>query len=264
MQSKIAAAMKLKYSPVAILLTNEKPEGALQFKEGRWGCVVAMFTAAAKGRTAVFDRKTFGCLGGGVGLGFGNQYVNFPGGIEYFISTGNKDFCRSEIGKNLVRNLPALEDGERYFKSPEIAKKFVDALPITDVPTTYVVFKPLAEVTPGETPAVIVFLANPDQLSALTVLANYESGGRLNVIAPFGAGCHTIFLIPYAEGKSEHPRAVIGLTDISARKHVDKDLLSFAVPFKMFLQMESNVEGSFLEKENWLQVLERNQPEFSK
>jgi hypothetical protein len=45
---------------------------------------------------------------------------------------------------------------------------------------------------------------------------------------------------------------------------VDRDLLSFAVPFKMFLQMESNVEGSFLEKENWLQVLERNQPEFSK
>jgi hypothetical protein len=44
MQSKIAAAMRLKYSPVAILLTNEKPEGALQFKEGRWGCVASRNT----------------------------------------------------------------------------------------------------------------------------------------------------------------------------------------------------------------------------
>ncbi|MEW5899186.1 MAG: DUF169 domain-containing protein [Bacillota bacterium] len=76
---------------MAILFAEKKPEGALHFKEGRWGCVVAMFTAAAKGRTAVFDRQTFGCLGGGTGLGFGNQYVHFPGGIEYFLSTGNKN-----------------------------------------------------------------------------------------------------------------------------------------------------------------------------
>jgi hypothetical protein len=39
---------------------------------------------------------------------------------------------------------------------------------------------------------------------------------------------------------------------------VDKDLLSFAVPYKMFLEMENNVEGSFLEKEEWQGVRERN------
>jgi len=64
--------------------------------------------------------------------------------------------------------------------------------------------------------------------------------------------------MPYAEGKSAEPRAVIGLTDISARRHVDKDILSFAVPFPMFLQMEENVEGSFLNKEVWKNLLERN------
>jgi hypothetical protein len=42
-----------------------------------------MLASAAKGRTAVFDRETFGCTGGGVGLGFGNQYLNFPGGINF-------------------------------------------------------------------------------------------------------------------------------------------------------------------------------------
>ncbi|BAF58731.1 MAG: DUF169 domain-containing protein [Pelotomaculum sp.] len=258
MESKIAGAIGMKYSPVAVLWTGEKPEGALQFKEGRWGCVVAMLNASARGRTAVFDRKTFGCLGGGTGLGFGNQYVNFPAGIEYFISTGNKEFCQTEMGRNIVRNMPALEHGERYVKNPALAKKFVDSLPYVDVPAEYVVFKPLEKLSEGEVPKVVVFLVNPDQLAALTVLANYARETNENVFVPFGAGCHTVCLIPYREGESENPRAVVGLIDISARKYVEKDILSFTVPYKMFLEMESNVEGSFLEMEEWRRVRERN------
>jgi len=257
MEIKITTAMELQYSPVAVLFTDNKPENAMQFKEGRWGCVVTMFIAAAKGRTAVFDRKTFGCLGGGVGLGFGNQYVNFPGGIECYISTGNKEFAKSPEAANFRTSTP-LDEGEGYFKSSEIAKKFVDALPMTEVQTTYVVFKPLDQLTEEETPEVVVFLANVEQLSALSVLANYERGTGQSVIIPFGAGCHTIGIMPYAEAKSAEPRAIIGLTDISARRHVDKDILSFAVPFPMFLQMEENVEGSFLNKEVWKNLLERN------
>jgi len=38
---------------------------------------------------------------------------------------------------------------------------------------------------------------------------------------------------------------------ISVRDKVAKDILSFAVPYKMFREMENNVEGSFLEQEPW-------------
>lgn len=258
MNSKIAEAVNLRYSPVAIVFTDEKPEGALQFKEGRWGCVIAMLGGAAKGRTAVFDRKTFGCVGGGTGLGFGNTYIGFPGGIEYFLSVGNKEFCGSEMGKTMVRNMPALSHGEAYKKTPEMAKSFTDALPYYDVPTEYVVFKPLEKLLPGEKPEVVVFLAAPDQLSALVVLANYARHGGENVITPWCAGCHSVCLIPLNEGKSEKPRGVIGLFDVSARKQVEKDILSFSVPYKMFLEMESNVEESFLSRDEWLKVKERN------
>jgi len=257
MKSKIAEAINLRYSPVAIVFTDEKPEGALQFKEGRWGCVVAMLGAAAKERTAVFDRKTFGCIGGGTGLGFGNTYVNFPGGIEYFLSMGNKEFCDSEMGKHVVRNIPALSHGEAYKKTPELAKSFVDSLPIYDVPTGYVVFKPLEKLSPGEKPEVVIFLATPDQISALVVLANYARHGGDNVIAPFSAGCHSIGIIPLNERNSENPRGVIGLTDVSARKHVEKDILSFSVPYKMFLEMEDNVEESFLTRDEWQKITRR-------
>ncbi|MEW5899185.1 MAG: DUF169 domain-containing protein [Bacillota bacterium] len=129
---------------------------------------------------------------------------------------------------------------------------------MTEVPATYVIFKPLNQLTADETPEVVVFLANVDQLCALCVLANSDRGAGQSVIVPFGAGCQTLGIIPYAEARSAQPRAVSGLTDISVRRHVDKDLLSFAVPFPMFLQMEENVAGSFLEEETWRKVLDRN------
>lgn len=259
MESKIAQAIQMKYSPVAVVFTNEKPAGAMEFKEGKWGCVPAMLNAAAKGRTAVFSRKTFGCQGGCTGLGFGNGYVNFPGGAEYFLSTGNKEFCQSEIGRSIAPKMPYLEHGEGYLKNPEIAKKFIEALPMTDVPFEYIVYKPLKNLVAGETPKIVVLLANPDQLSALVVLANYDRKSQNdNFVIRFGSGCQQTGIIPYQECLSENPRAVIGLTDISVRKIFDKDILSFTVPYEMFLEMESNVEGSFLQKADWLKVLERN------
>ncbi|MDA8442961.1 MAG: DUF169 domain-containing protein [Peptococcaceae bacterium] len=261
MESKIAQAIGMKYAPVAVIFTDDKPEQALQFKEGKWGCVVSMLNAAAKGKTTVFDRKTFGCLGGGTGLGFGNQYANFPGGIENFVSTGNQEFAQSDFGKNVVRNMPAIEHGERYVKSPLLAKQFFDSLPMRDVPAEFIVFKPLDKVAEQEIPKVIIFLVNPDQLSALVVMANYGREGNESAIIPFGAGCHTVCLIPYHEDDAALPRAVVGLVDISARKQVDKDILSFSVPYKMFTELESNVVGSFLEQEVWQNVLERNRVE---
>lgn len=242
MKSEIARRLKLRYSPIAVIFTNEKPQGALEFAEGRWGCVAAMLTAAAKGRQVVFSRTTYGCLGGGVGLGFGNMYPEFPGGFEYFLSTGKEGY----------------REGEAYKKTPELAKTLETSLPITNIPEQYVVFKPLTEVDQSqEQPRVVVFYANPDQLSALVVLANYGRPGIDNVIIPFGAGCQSTCLIPWGQASQPSPKAVVGMLDISARPVIDADLLSFSVPFSMFKEMEDNVPDSFLDKHAWHKVAER-------
>lgn len=272
MESQIAKAIQLQYQPVALIWSNEKPGGAMQFSEGKWGCVMWLAASAAKGKPAAADKKTFGCVGGGVGLGFGNQYLNFPGGEEgfcYFLSSGNagrpggaelaeqvKPFMTRESHENFLQ-------GERYIKNPAGVRKFLDALPMTDVPSAYVVFKPLSDVDPAkEKPQTIIFFVNPDQLSALTVLANYGRGDNENVTMPYAAGCQTIGIYPYRESKSARPRAVVGMTDLSARDYVRKQLggsnfMTFAVPFALFEEMEQNVPGSFLERHTWQNLLKQ-------
>lgn len=239
MESVLTEKLKFKYQPVAILFTDDKPLPVVQFLPGKRGCVIAMLTAAAKGRTAVFDRDTAGCVGGIAGLCFGNQYDKMPGGIAYFLSTGRGEGYR---------------EGEGYIKSPELAQKFVDQLPYTDIGQRYVVFKPLKEIDAArETPELVCFYAGADQLSALTVLAGYNRETRDNVIMPFGAGCQSVCLLPYAQKKTGAPKAVVGLTDITARPLVPAEVLSFTVPWEMFIEMETAAreENCFLNKGQW-------------
>ena len=265
MESAIARAIKTQYEPVALVFSDQLPDGAMQFSEGKWGCIMwLLLAAAAKGKPAAADRTTFGCLGGGTGLGFGNQYETWPGGIECFyrfLSTGNGPQEEGTGAPGIRRGASSdFVHGERYIKTPEAVKLFVDALPMIDVPTRYVVLKPLSQIAKGERPEIVIFLVDPDRLSALVVLANYDRGDNENVIMPWGAGCQTIGILAYREALSARPRAVVGLTDLSARKYIAKqlghNLMTFAVPFAMFQEMEANVPGSFLERDTWRELMD--------
>ncbi|MNC79268.1 hypothetical protein D3C75_1316970 [compost metagenome] len=44
------------------------------------------------------------------------------------------------------------------------------------------------------------------------------------------------------------------MLDITVRPMVGADMLSFSVPYSMYLDMEEQVEGSFLQKELWHKV----------
>lgn len=270
MNSAVASALHLNFRPVALLWTDQKPDHALQFHQDKWGCVMAMFAQAAIGKAVVFDKETSGCLGGGVGLGFGNLYRDWRGGIECFygfLSTGNagKEDA-GEIAEEIraTGRKSAVErflHGEGYVKSPEVAKKFVSCLPMIDIPKRYVVFKPLEQVdATAEPPIVVIFVVNADQLSALVSLSNYGRGTLDNVVVRSGAGCQTIGILAYHEARSCPQRGVIGLTDTAARTYtaatLGRDVLTFAVPYKMYLELEENVEGSFLQKGTWRELME--------
>ncbi len=247
MHSRIAEALGLKQSPVAILLTNTKPENATQFKEGRWGCAAAMLSAAANGRTAAFDRKTYGCPGGGTGLGFGNCYTGFP--IDRLLSTGGK----AELPNGQTFDMG---QGERFFESPEVASRWVNDLPYREVPTEFIVFKPLDQVAQEEEMSLVMMFVNPDQLSALVTLAGFRSGSINATTSPWGAACQSI-LFAYEETESDNPRGVIGFFDLSQRGKIDKELLSFTMPIRMFQEMEACVDNSFLSTTTWQKLRDR-------
>ncbi len=93
------------------------------------------------------------------------------------------------------------------------------------------------------------------------VLANYGRGDNENVIIPFAAGCQTIGIYPFREASADRQRAVDGLTDLSARVHIRKQLgdhfMTVALPLAMFEEMEDNVSGSFLERPTWQSLMKK-------
>jgi hypothetical protein len=271
MNSKITDAIGLKTNAVALIWADVAPDDAIRFKPGRWGCVMAVFAAVAtKRRVGAFSRETYGCWGGGVGLGFGNCYQTFPGGIAGFcgfLADGNQGSAEGRaIGNQLAvwggqRMAEDFLEGERYLKSPQVTERFLEYLPMRDIPVQYVVIKPLGLADPEkEDVKSVTFFVDPDQLSALVILANHTNPHRENVGVPWAAGCQVIGIFGYRELGQEHPRGLIGMTDVSARNTVrpslGKNLMSFTAPWPLFLEMEHNVDSSFLHRQTWRDLRE--------
>lgn len=219
-----------KYGPVGIYY-GEKPAGAVVFQPGKWGCAVAMLKAAALGKSAALGPEAYGCGGGGLYLGF----VDKPRpGLDEFV---------------------AIEEG--YKKTPELAAKLI-AEAIPEPAEGWCVFKPLGDFETASPPQLVSFLVNADQLAALTVWANYDRDTCDNVLIPHSSGCATLVSLALKQAQQEKPKAIVGLTDISARKVVEKDILSFTLPYGMLEKMLNLVDSTFLKKEEWLEIKERN------
>ena len=273
MISAIAEAVALRFPPLVIFYAQEPP---VEGKEAKGLCAMIPVAQAAKGETVYFSATSCGCPGAAGGLGLAEFDRNaFPGGEECFnrfLSVGNE---QCEQGRLVIEQTKAhgtpkifideFSEGEGFLKTPELAAEFTASLPKVEPEGTYIVIKPLEQLLPGEKPKVVAFLVDADQLSALTVLANYARPGNDNVRIPFGAGCMTFALYPFYESEQAAPHAIVGLTDISARfymrKALGREFLSFTVPWSLFEEMESNVPESFLARYAWKTMMTNAPPE---
>lgn len=268
MESLISQVMDLELEPVALMWHEEKPAGAYQLPENKPGCIMELVTRAAQGETATCDQKTAGCLSAGLGLGLESRLKKFPGGPEcycYYLSIGNQRWERGRQVGELIRMSLGEEyyadfmEGRRYYRTPELARKFLATLPTTEIPANYVTFMPLKQVDSRKcVPQSVIFLINPNQLAALTTLVGYSRTSFDNILFPQVSSCQAVGIFPYREAVALKPRAVVGLADIQGRSKTQcllgSDKMSFTIPYAMLSELEQNIWGSFLEGQAWKEL----------
>jgi uncharacterized protein (DUF169 family) len=231
--------MGLREIPLGAFYADEKPAAGVTPKGQGHVCLFALLKKARQdGETVYFDGEHTGCGGGAYYMGF--RDTPMPK-IEYFLSCG----------------IPGEMEGERYIKTPEIAREFFAAMKPRKAPAEYCVFKPLHKLLPAEDPEVIIFFAPPDILSGLFTLTHYATGRPDAVRVPFSSGCGSILTHPLKEAEKQDPQAVLGLFDVSARPFVEADILTLAMPAKMFPLLLQSQEESFLITKSWERIRER-------
>jgi uncharacterized protein (DUF169 family) len=224
--------------PITFYYTNEEGHAKLVKPDSVPRCVIGALLEVRRGGSFCFNNDSIRCFGGKRYLGFAEKIMpNF----EYFLSCG----------------IPGKLEGERYKKSPELVKEVMKYSPSFKAPGRFIVFKRWDILERSDGPEVVVFFVQPDVLSGLFTLANFDEAEPNGVFAPFGSGCSTIVQYPYLERNSDHPRGVIGMFDVSARPFVPKNVLTFSVSISKFVRMIENMEESFLITDSWSRVRKR-------
>ena len=201
-------------------------------------CIMADLAKVFTGRSICFNADSFSCFGGKRYLGYSQELMK---NFEYFLSCG----------------IPGRLEGERYKKTPELVKDFIEKAPKFEAPGKFIVFKRWDKLQESDELDVVIFFAPPDVLSGLFTLANFDVSDPIGVICPFSAGCGSIVQHPYLEKESDRPKAVLGMFDVSARPYVSADVLTFSIPINKFVTMIDNVEKSFLITQSWSKIQSR-------
>lgn len=222
--------------PIVFFYTDEDPKEAKVKPSSTHRCVFIDIMKVMRGKKVAFDKDSTGCQGGKRYFGFSKEIMP---DFEYFLSCGKEGM-----------------EGERYKKDPQIVREMMKNFPSFEAPGKYILFKRFDMLEDEENPDVVIFFGNPDLISGLFTLANFDKVSD-NVRAPFGAGCSSIVFYPYLEKFSEDPKCILGTFDISARPYVKKEFLSFSVPLERFYQMVDNIEISFLTTKSWKKIERR-------
>ncbi len=228
--------------PITFYYTDEEGKAELVKPRSGQSCVFVDLSRVRNGNDLCFDAKSIACFGGRRFLGFSEKVIP---DFESFLSCG----------------ISGKFEGERYKKNPEIAAEFLKHVPQFKAPAKFIVFKRWDHLGELDTPEVVIFFAQPDVLSGLFTLANFDEIDPNSVITPFSPGCSSIVQHPFFEKDKAKPRAVIGLFDVSARPFVPENTLTFSVPMSKFEQMVQNMDQSFLITKSWKAVQKRIKPE---
>jgi len=257
--------MQPEFEPVTVVWSNTIPADALQFKPGKFGCVLYLFAEAARhGRVAGGNRESIACEGGRAAMGLGvdldasdellDRYVAvFSKGLK---STSNPVAYRARMEAAPRSWAPLYEYGERRHCNAELARDWIlKELPRYDIPYEYVLFKPLRLTDPDENIRAVIFPVNVVELAALVTLAGSVMQGTDPVRVPQGADCNSIGAFVYQEADTAAPRAVLGMLGAEGREMMHKrfhdDTLTLTLPVQLFHSMEQEANDCIFQIPSW-------------
>jgi uncharacterized protein (DUF169 family) len=180
MAHDLMAALDLQYEPVGVTLYRQGDPlpGGLSLTEENLKSYCQAVALAGKGRVLLLDREHQGCKLGTSVLGFESE------DLERFLDDGVLEkygvglFESEEASAATIRESTYLEKGA----------------------TKAALVAPLA--TCADTPQIVVFTADSEQVMWLLYAVNYERGGRLDLPQSGGAlgGCADITAFPLLTG----------------------------------------------------------------
>lgn len=200
-----------------------------------WRCMVCDLARVRKGKALEFGEESISCSGAKYYMGYVRERAP---DFRFFLSCGKTGSVR----------------GERYKKTPEIVDELLRQGAFLPAGSRDYVFRRWDTLNAADNPDVVIFFAKAEAIAGLFTLANFDRADPHGVICPFGSGCSAIIHHPLHESMSACPRAVLGMFDPSARSCVPLDVLTMAVPMRMFGPMVDSMEESFLITETWEKV----------
>jgi hypothetical protein len=265
MESAIVRHLRPEFEPVAVVWSDAIPGDAVQFRRGRFGCILYLFAEVARrGKIAGGSRDSITCTGGRAAMGLGTEFNASDELLDRYAATFSKGLrsARNQVAYRALmeaapRKWRALyEYGERRHCSADLAKEWIlHGLPRYDIPYEYVLFKPLSRTAPGENVRAVIFPVSPVELAGLVTLAGSVMPGTDPVQVPQGADCNSITAFAYAQGDLAAPRAVLGMLGIDGREVMRKrfrdNTLTLTLPTPLFQRMEGEADDCLFQTPSW-------------
>lgn len=265
MESVIVRNLQPEFEPVAVVWSDTIPDDALQFKKGKFGCILYLFAEAARrGKVAGGNRESITCNGGRAALGLGVDFDSSDELLDCYAAVFSKGLKSASIQEAYRARMEAApknwralyEYGECRHCNAELAKEWIlRGLPRYDIPYEYVLFKPLSRTASDENVRAIIFPVNPIELAGLVTLVGSVMPGIDPVQVPQGAGCNSITAFAYAQADFDSPRAVLGMLGVDGRKVMRRrfrdDILTLTLPAPLYYRIEKEANDCVLQIPSW-------------
>lgn len=183
------------------------------------GCFFKELKNVLGGSIISLNAENIGCGGGKFYTGFTEMPVHIP---------------------NFVSNK------EKYKETPEMVSDFIEQLGVPLATKRYLNLARIDRIDSFNDIEGIIFFATPDVLSGLATWAYFDNNSDGAVTAKFGSGCSAVITEAVLENRRNGRRTFIGFFDLSARPHVDENMLSFVIPMSRFKEMYHTMRNTSL------------------